>query len=70
MRTKKVWGTGFPIQLSLRLFIKRSRRAIAHLEEPFHRTDNPMGYAILAGIILGFLIFVLFSGKNLFGSMY
>jgi len=66
MRIKKMPGTSSLIQLSLRPFIKRSRRLIALFEEPFYRTGNPMGYAVLAGIILGCFIFMLLGGKNLF----
>jgi len=66
---KKILGTSSLIQLSLRPFIKRSRQVISLFEEPFYRTNNPMGYAILTGIILGCLIFILFSGKSLFGAM-
>ena len=70
MRIKKVLGTSSFIQLSLKPFIKRNRQIVSLLEEKFYDTDNPMGYAILTGIILGCLIFMLFSGKNLFGLLH
>lgn len=66
---KKILGTSSLIQLSLRPFIKRSRQVISVFEEPFYRTNNPMGYAVLAGIILGCLIFMLLSGKSVFGIL-
>ncbi|CAN5692897.1 hypothetical protein BH10BAC2_BH10BAC2_04530 [soil metagenome] len=69
MRSRKILGTRFLIQLSVRPFIKRSRQVIAHLEEPFYNTGNPMAYAILCGIILGCLIFMMLSGKSLFGAL-
>jgi hypothetical protein len=65
---KRILSTSFFIQLSLRPFIRRSRQVISFLEEPFYRTNDPMGSAILTGVILGCLVFMLFSGKNLFGA--
>lgn len=67
MPIKKMLGTSSLIQVSLRPFIRRSRQLISIFEEPFHRTDNPMGYAVLMGIILGCLVFMLLSGRSLFG---
>jgi hypothetical protein len=67
---KKILGTSSLIQLSLRPFIQRSRQVISLLEEPFYRTANPMRYAVLTGVILGCIVFMLLSGKNLFGAAY
>lgn len=70
MRNRKTWGSISFAQLSLRPFIRRSREIISQLEEPFYRTNNPMAYAIIAGVILGCFIFVLVSGKNIFSLLH
>jgi len=67
---KKILGTRSYIQLSLRPIVRRSREIISHFEEPFYHTNNPMGYAILAGVILGCFIFLLLSGRSLFQPLH
>jgi len=64
MSIKKLVGKNPIIQLPLKSFVKRSRDIISSFEEPFYRTNNPMGYAILAGILLGCFIFIVLGGLN------
>ena len=67
---KKILGTRSYIQLSVRPIVRRSREIISQFEEPFYRTNNPMGYAVLAGVILGCFIFLLLSGRSLFQPLH
>lgn len=70
MFIKKILETTSFVHLSLKHVVTKSREVIFLLEEPFYRTSNPMGYAILTGIILGGLLFILVSGKCLFTPLH
>jgi hypothetical protein len=56
---KKILQGGSFIQLSLRPIKKRSSEIISFLLERLYYSSNPVGYAILGGIILGALMFLL-----------
>ena len=61
MLLRKIQATGTHLQMPIRFFIKHSRKLICAFEEPFYRTNDPMSYAVLFGVLLGTIIFFLFK---------